>query len=132
MLEIDVYFGLNGGTTLGDVQVEPDPASLHAGDDVIWHFHAVDAPGKKVEYVQVEFKDHLQTFFGSNFSLNKKVGHGGGAKKGAHGHMIGTAPTNGGGTQKNTYCIRAFDKDPGTAGATKLYELDPTVVTCDP
>jgi hypothetical protein len=132
MLEIDVYFGLETGNP-DDVLVRPDPAASHSGDDVIWHFHSVD---KKVEYVELEFKDAGQRFFdsrtGKTHIRHAKVDHGGGAGKGAHGHILGVSPSNGGGTQKNAYWIRAYDKSPATPGATMLYKLDPTVVTCDP
>jgi len=133
MLEIDVYFGLNKTGDKTDVIVQPDPAALHSGDDVFWHFHSLD---KKVKYVRVEFAGKGAKFFEER--KNKKTHQRkakiekSNPKKGGHGHILGTAPSYGGGTKLNKYIVAAFDSDPDTKGTKALYELDPTVVTCDP
>lgn len=125
MLEIDVYFGLNEVGDKTDVLVQPDPAASHSGDDIIWHFHSLDGD---VETVKIDFDKKTNKFFdsrkGKTHERKANLDRG---KKGAHGHILGTAPPNGGGTAKNKYTIRAYDKS-----SKVLYEKDPTVVTCDP
>ena len=135
MLEINVFFGLSTGAK-SDVLVQPDPAVSHSGDDVIWHFHSED---NQIQYVELEFKSAAQQFFdsrnGKTHIRHAKVGHGGGAGKGAHSNILGTAPPNGGGTQKNEYWVRAYHTTPAPPSGNKpqpIYELDPDVVTCDP
>ena len=130
MLEIEVFFGFNTVGDKTDVLVQPEPAASHSGDDIIWHFHSLD---DNVANVEIEFKDSGNKFFdsrnGKTHQRSAKVDKG---KKGAHGHILGTAPPNGGGTAKNKYTIKAYDGTPGTVGTKVLYEMDPTVVTCDP
>jgi hypothetical protein len=133
MLEIDVYFGLNAIGDATDVIVQPDPSALHSGDDVFWHFHSLD---KNVDYVVIEFGDTSAEFFDvrKKKKSNKRKAELEKANpaRGGHGHIVGTAPSHGGGTQSNKYTITAYDGDPDTAGSSVLYEADPTVITCDP
>jgi hypothetical protein len=131
MLEIDVFLGLDPMNP--DTKVQPDVTSSHSGDDVIWHFHAID---DAIKYVRVEFAAS-DKFFDSRGGkshqrkarLDKKP-----TGKGGHGHILGVTPSIGGGkTEAKKYVIRAFDDDPDSGGnEIAAYYLDPTIVTCDP
>jgi hypothetical protein len=138
MLEIDVYFGLNKVGDPKDVLVQPDPAALHSGDDIFWHFHSLD---KNVEYVRIEFADNTVLFFDERghkktFQRKTQLEKPPKGNKGGHGRILGTAPSYGGGTQSNKYSVKAFDTDPGDVNnpnpPNPIYEMDPTVITCDP
>ena len=137
MLEIDVFIGLNtvkGFSKQPAVLVSPDTAATHSGDDIVWNFHSMD---DAVNSVVVEFSDKGDKFFENRkrssasrkcFAYLKGKSKKG---KGKHGRLVGTAPSLGSRNVKpSKYTIEAFSGKDGTG--TKLYTLDPVVVTCDP
>jgi hypothetical protein len=137
MLEIDVFIGLNtvsGFSTQPPVLVSPDTAAAHSGDDIVWNFHSMD---DAVNSVVVTFADKGDKFFRSRNQTSptkkcfaylygkSKTG------KGKHGRLLGTAPSLGSRNVKpSKYTIDAYSGKDGKG--TKLYTLDPVVVTCDP
>jgi len=134
MLEIDVFLGL--GNPIPDTRVQPDLTSSHSGDDVIWHFHALD---DNIKFVKVQFQD--TTAGGKFFDSRGGKSHERKAKldkkttgKGGHGHILGVTPSIGGGkTEAKKYSIIAYDDDPDKGGNELTdYTYDPTIVTCDP
>jgi len=132
MLEIDVFLGLDPKNKI--TQLQPDPAASHSGDEIMWHFHAID---NTIKYVAIEF-DKKVNFFDSrkgpthqrHAKLMKKTKGG----KGGHGHIFGVTPSIGAGnTEGKKYTVKAYDGDPLSGGKElKNYTYDPTIVTCDP
>lgn len=142
MLEMDVFIGMDKNheeshsdpaieNSEKNIQVLPNVGAAHSGEDILWRVHSLD---DRVKRVEITFKQATDEFFPKNTTTDIPLHtcpivlrqHPGGTNKG-YGSILGRVPQGGSqGVSTKKYSILAYGAN------SKLYDVDPLIVTVDP